>query len=769
MKKMKILNKFGRIGLVVALVASLLLVFTPVPVNATDTIVEPFTTKIETNKYVINYSGEEVIVGKGTDTFVPEITLYRFGTETSVTLGEPLVNGEPLSQKNASSTITDNVISWASKDIEFNFYPVAIDSQNELGSFEYNMSIANSKAGTGTTLNSISFPMTSIGLSFYYQPELTQEEIDANTIRPENVVGSYAVYHSTKRDHIIGQTNYKSGKAFHIYRPMLVDNAGDTVYADIIITDGWLTIDYSNIEDWLDKAKYPVSQVAGLEFGYHSLGGSSTSYEMAAGLYPGVAGLAIDVYLGWASAFSDIDTYGGLYEADDSLFAWNGPVEVPAFAIDAWYQYSVFGTLSAQDYYITGAASSSIGILYDTTGSVKHHWYDLFMASGNWDDWPSTHDMAEYNANREVSVYVEYIALIENTVLPSFTGSVTIDASSGSRNSATFNHTTPDESDRLIVVIVGYDRGFSEYLPTGVTYDAVGLALATTINTGSTDWQAVDIWYLKAPAVGSNEVIVTYSGIVNPDVVAVLSYTGVNQTLPIGTTAGAIGDSNSPSVDITTGIDNAMIVGGLFMMGGDTDPFAEGSDIIERYDGATGTSTIGDSGYWGGEKELVSAGATTIDATANAADGWAIAAIEIIGVEAGGGPELDIISNFPNKAFGIIKPGTTYSTGLDWCSLQNVSGAPVDGYIYGTDWIGGTSWDLSDTATPGEDIIGWKAGLDGGSYNVIIRESESFSLLFSDLADDATIEFGHQILTPTVMTDAIAKTGTYTVYILFSD
>ena len=374
---------------------------------------EPYTTKIETNKYVINYSGEEVYVGKGTDIFVPEIILYRFGEECSVILGEPLVNNEPLSQKNAGSVLTADVIQWASKDIQFNFYPVKIDSQNELGSFEYDMTIANSKAGTDTILSSISFPMTSEGLNFYYQPPLTQEEIDAGTFRPENVEGSYAVYHSTKRDHIIGQTNYGTGKAFHIYRPMLVDNVGDIAYADIIITEGWLTIDYSNIQAWLNKAKYPVSQVAGLNFGYTGTGntddyppanmllgsvGTSPATANMLGISMsayGYGGLSTNYKLGiWANADNGALLTNALTPAidPDTILGWDTGTFATQPDIAQSTAYMLCHINDDGEFVIK---------LDNTTGSLRQDWSNSYASPGIF-DWDS--DEFEFT----YSVYVTY-------------------------------------------------------------------------------------------------------------------------------------------------------------------------------------------------------------------------------------------------------------------------------------------------------------------------------------------------------------------------
>jgi hypothetical protein len=51
-------------------------------------------------------------------------------------------------------------------------------------------------------------------LDFFYQPELTPEENAEGAFRPENVVGSYAVYHKTKANHRVGDINYATEKAY---------------------------------------------------------------------------------------------------------------------------------------------------------------------------------------------------------------------------------------------------------------------------------------------------------------------------------------------------------------------------------------------------------------------------------------------------------------------------------------------------------------------------------------------------------------------------
>jgi hypothetical protein len=381
----------------------------------------PITTKIENNKYEVNISNEIVTVGKGTDTFTPEITLYRWDKEVYVKLGEPIVNGNALSQKNAGTTITANTIDWASKDIEFQFYPVAQDSQNELGSFEYNIIIANSKAGTNQILSSISFPITSSGLGFYYQPELTQAEKNAGNIRPENVVGSYAVYHLDKRDHETGKINYGTGKAFHIYRPQLIDNAGNTIYADLSIANGYLTIDYSKIQDWLSKAKYPIKQTAGLTFGYTTNGGSwegtyAEGYAFAQFGTPASTGTVDDIkaytlgHSGGASNYLKaivIDTSYNLLSN-----GVGGTVEVPIDNTPATrtMTYSTKPSVTASTSYGAGIVLNNNGgwsVAYDgVTDGVHNSFRDSTNSYSTPENLGSPTDVYNY----KYSIYADYTA-----------------------------------------------------------------------------------------------------------------------------------------------------------------------------------------------------------------------------------------------------------------------------------------------------------------------------------------------------------------------
>lgn len=159
---------------------------------------------------------------------------------------------------------------------------------------------------------------------FFYQPPLTQEEIEDGAERPEDIVGSYAVYHKTLKNHRAGSENYATGKVMHIPRPQVWevgDEENTKEWAELSYDNGTLCV--TARQAFLDNASYPVR--IDPTFGYTSVGASSGQLAFSSmgeprGLALGTqatgseAGTlsAIDIYLSAASGGS-ITLHGGLY------------------------------------------------------------------------------------------------------------------------------------------------------------------------------------------------------------------------------------------------------------------------------------------------------------------------------------------------------------------------------------------------------------------------------------------------------------------------
>ena len=146
--------------------------------------------------------------------------------------------------------------------------------KKEVEGYEFDV-VLNEKPIT----NKIELSIETKGLKFLKQRVLTQQELDNGCYKPENAVGSFAVYHENKEGDYskIGGKNYKAGKAFHIYRPLLEDSAGKKVWGKLNIDEikGILSVEIP--QEFLDNAVYPIKQAAGLEFGYTTAGTAGSS------------------------------------------------------------------------------------------------------------------------------------------------------------------------------------------------------------------------------------------------------------------------------------------------------------------------------------------------------------------------------------------------------------------------------------------------------------------------------------------------------------
>jgi hypothetical protein len=113
-----------------------------------------------------------------------------------------------------------------------------------------------------------------------------------------------------------------------------------------------------------------------------------------------------------------------------------------------------------------------------------------------------------------------------------------------------------------------------------------------------------------------------------------------------------------------------------------------------------------------------------------------------------------------------VAASSTYETAINWCRITNNSGGTVNITIHGHDMTGGGyTWDLADDATPASMTYGLKAGLDDAddTFDIIIRETETFNVLVGNMADSATQDFGLKIWTPTAFNDGNQKSGNTTL------
>jgi len=244
--------------------------------------------------YFWTLNGEKVVLERS-----GFAVLNRWDGEAWISFGSFPSVGEVEIEVEAE--LEENKLKWKGKwkigeeevEVEIELEPKNV---SEYGDLEWSMKLRDKPP-----INVFSMPIQSENLKFYYQSPLYEEYgfsepfsnstffVNATHVmrlingtwvneayRPENVVGSYAVYHATKGNMHKSEEDaekYKTGKAFHIYRPKLIDAEGKTAWADLSIDEkrGVLTITLP--QDFLDRAAYPV--VVDPTFGYESAGGST--------------------------------------------------------------------------------------------------------------------------------------------------------------------------------------------------------------------------------------------------------------------------------------------------------------------------------------------------------------------------------------------------------------------------------------------------------------------------------------------------------------
>ena len=353
----------------------------------------------QVGSYEYTLNGGKVVVGdRDREGFWPTARLSRWDGECSIKVAWPTA-------RVILPTIEGSKLEWRDTDVELHFYPlVPTETRYEGGGFEVELLLKERPAG-----NQFSFMIETEGLEFYHQPELAKEEVDAGCIRPPDIVGSYAVYHSTRGNShasIADAERYRAGKAFHIYRPKAHDAEGRTTWGELLIEGNQLTITVD--QQWLDEAVYPV--VIDPTFGYESKG--SSSHSTASNVIWGTqftcpeSGTvdSMTAYL-YGNAASSVAVEFGLYEAT-SPYEHTGHTQEGSITsgYDDWMTLNADGNidLTAQDYLLCIWPAGPVATIYYDTGASSY--YDPESYDGIW---PANH---AHNAwgGQKLSVYCTY-------------------------------------------------------------------------------------------------------------------------------------------------------------------------------------------------------------------------------------------------------------------------------------------------------------------------------------------------------------------------
>lgn len=397
-----------------------------IPTIVSKEISDNYTT--ERNTFVSKEKEFETEVGDiKQDSFYPQIKIKRWSNECNFSIRLKDFEGDVIIEKEK--------IKCVGSDKECRFYPVTElvtktiidDNENEkeieveeIKNYEFEI-ILKEKPKT----NKIEFSIETKELRFLYQDSLkvqgnvpdggytTDTQVfdkDGKVIedRPENVVGSYAVYHSSKSGN-----NYKAGKAFHIYRPQIFDAVGKKVWGalNIDLAKKLLTVEIP--QKFLDEAVYPVS--VDPTFGYTTAGASEVGnvqnymswFEKTYSPVSNGIGSSMSAYM---RATGTCNVQLALYEDTGALTGTlvdnTGTIAVTISGTKSWHKNHFTGTpslLAATSYKMVYNRTAIPPMAYDTNAS-----YTNAYQTQTYGTWSAMSGTSWTGYHYEYSIYTSY-------------------------------------------------------------------------------------------------------------------------------------------------------------------------------------------------------------------------------------------------------------------------------------------------------------------------------------------------------------------------
>ena len=339
------------------------------------------------------------------------VTLEKWNKEAYLLLKLPSGKLKKTSEVLSNGTVIINL-----EDSYIKIYELNIDE----GGIEYEIVINGS-----LTSNVISIPIKTKNLVWYYQPPLDQELNISNYdfvnathaikngravfYRPENVVGSYAFYHAYKRNN-----EYKTGKAFHLYRPLAIDAKGNKAWCNLTVSSKEITITIP--KSFIESAAYPI--IIDPTFGY-TTAGASTGGPLPADIALGTVftspsdtdmiGQSISIY-GYADPADNVKACIWL-NSTGSLITDGVTEAVTAPELWNWFtlNFPSSPSISSNTEYIVGFIDQNayFEYAYDSGGTTYEDRSNSYDAPQDFDTRDATHDQI-------LSIYVTYTTAAAN-------------------------------------------------------------------------------------------------------------------------------------------------------------------------------------------------------------------------------------------------------------------------------------------------------------------------------------------------------------------
>jgi len=146
----------------------------------------------------------------------------------------------------------------------------------------------------------------------------------------------------------------------------------------------------------------------------------------------------------------------------------------------------------------------------------------------------------------------------------------------------TYAHTTSG-SNRLMVVMIFFSD-HNNYV-SAITYN--GSALSKILRVSDSNRTSAEIWYIRSPDTGSNNLAITFNNRFPDCRVVATTWTGVDTADPLDQQISATGNSATPSISLTPTVNNELVIGGAIHHNYNDISIGAGETVIYEIDEGT--------------------------------------------------------------------------------------------------------------------------------------------------------------------------------------
>jgi hypothetical protein len=383
-------------------------------------------TKTANNNYEWTYNGStkngKTHLGQvGNNKFIPRLTFGAWDECQIVLTLDSNVTG------NIANSLTENAdgsLSVGNNNFGFWYNPTNVkEGFNDEGGMDFILTLKK-KPGN---VYQLPFTYNHTLVTAYFQPPLTQEQIDAGDQQPDYVTNSIAFYHATQSGNYIGGKNYATGKVGHLYRLRATDSSATpkTTWCDWSLAGDIITLTVP--PTFLNTATYPVIIApVGDTFGFLTAGGSTrilmtqdgtpTTYLQGSLFTAGSAGDVTEMSAWLRCDSANVGNHNakvGIYlHSDLSKVVGGNSATVALTGTSAKKDFAISASITATDYVLSVRGQELVGgdwsftsiyVAYDAGAANQGHTSSLAYASA----WPSTWSSPTHSTNK-ISVYATY-------------------------------------------------------------------------------------------------------------------------------------------------------------------------------------------------------------------------------------------------------------------------------------------------------------------------------------------------------------------------